>query len=101
MKKRNVMAFFFSFKKKVNGTYHDWLVIIGSETRTQSLFMCVCRLRELSGRLRRAGWHGKVRRKHSDGSNRISEMSLIEMNNKREFFDNDFRLSRPFRNKLN
>ena len=63
--------------------------------------MCVCRLRELSGRLRRAGWHGKVRRKHIDGSNRISEMSLIEMNNKREFFDNDFRLSRPFRNKLN
>ena len=89
--------------RKINkrGTYHGWLVIIGSETRTQSLFMCVCRLRELSGRLRRSGRHGKVQRKNSDRSHRISEMFLIEMNNKREFFDNGFRLSRPFRNKLN
>ena len=75
--------------------------MIGSETRAQWLYMCVCRLRELSGRLRRAGWHGKVRRKNSDRGNRISEMFVIEMNNKREFFDNGFRLSRPFRNKLN
>ena len=60
--------------------------------------MCVCRVRELSGRLRRAGCHGKGRKKNIDGSNRISEMFLIEMIQK-EPFDNSFRLSRPFRNK--
>ena len=38
IKKRNVMVFFF-YLQKVNGTYHDWLVIIGSQTRTQTLFM--------------------------------------------------------------
>ena len=62
--------------------------------------MCVCRLRELSGRLKRAGCHGKGRRKNIDGRNRISEMFAIEMI-KGEFFDNGFRLSRPFRNKSN
>ena len=61
--------------------------------------MCVGRLRELSGRLRRAGCHGKGRRKNSDGSNVISEMFLVEMI-KREFFDNGFRLLKPFRNRL-
>ena len=87
--------YFFPLKKKVNGTYHDWLVIIGSQTRTQSLFMCVCQLRELSGRLRRAGCHRKGRRQNSDRSNRISEMFQFAMI-KREFFDNGFRFPRPF-----
>ena len=36
--KRNVMVFFLLLKK-VNGTYQDWLVMIGSETRTQWLFI--------------------------------------------------------------
>ena len=41
-------------------------------------------------------WEGTS--ENIDGSNRISEMFLIEMI-KREFFDNGFWLSRPFRNK--
>ena len=41
-------------------------------------------------------WEGT--NENIDGSNRISEMFLIEMI-KREFFDNGFRLSMPFRNK--
>ena len=58
IKKRNVMVFVF-YLQNVNGTYHDWLVIIGSQTRTQTLFMCVCRLRQLSGRLRSGGCYEK------------------------------------------
>ena len=82
IKKHDVIAFFiylfiYFYLQKVNGAYHGCLVIIGSQTHTQSLFMCVCRLRGLSGRLRRAGCHGKGRRKKKkDGSNR---MFLIEM----------------------
>ena len=65
-----------------------------------AIFVCLSAKRTFGKvKARWVAWEGT--KENSDRSNRISEMFLIEMNNKREFFDNGFRLSRPFRNKLN